>query len=140
MSEINHRWLKDNHGDRYFPVTHSDAVLGIHTTGWQPLELINGAKNAEGYTKSQYKYDEFFGMKQLTLIIWVQNITEDKAFAKLPEDYVRESGHVFNAVGTIRQYPNKLVIYPNGDIEFVKHYENSWNSSKYAGLETTWQL
>ena len=29
MAEINHRYLKDNDGDTYFPITHIDAVQGI---------------------------------------------------------------------------------------------------------------
>lgn len=29
MAEINHRYLKDNEGETYFPVTHVDAVQGI---------------------------------------------------------------------------------------------------------------
>src|SRR5699024_1176321 len=28
MAEINHRYLKDNDGDTYFPITHIDAVQG----------------------------------------------------------------------------------------------------------------
>lgn len=33
MSEINHRYLKDNKGDMYFPITHVDAVQGLDVTG-----------------------------------------------------------------------------------------------------------
>lgn len=29
MAEVNHRYLKDNDGDTYFPITHIDAVQGI---------------------------------------------------------------------------------------------------------------
>ena len=29
MAEINHRYLKDNDGDTFYPVTHIDAVQGI---------------------------------------------------------------------------------------------------------------
>ena len=29
MAEINHRYLKDNDGDTYFPITHIDAVQGL---------------------------------------------------------------------------------------------------------------
>lgn len=29
MAEINHRYLKDNDGDTFFPITHIDAVQGI---------------------------------------------------------------------------------------------------------------
>lgn len=29
MAEVNHRYLKDNNGDTYFPITHIDAVQGI---------------------------------------------------------------------------------------------------------------
>lgn len=33
MSEINHRYLKDNQGDLYFPITHVDAVEGLDVEG-----------------------------------------------------------------------------------------------------------
>lgn len=32
MAEINHRYLKDNEGETYFPITHIDAVQGFDTT------------------------------------------------------------------------------------------------------------
>ncbi|MEX5913865.1 hypothetical protein AB6G74_06185 [Staphylococcus ureilyticus] len=30
MAEINHRYLKDNDGDTFFPITHIDAIQGIN--------------------------------------------------------------------------------------------------------------
>ncbi|SUM82685.1 hypothetical protein [Staphylococcus saprophyticus] len=33
MAEINHRYLKDNDGDLYYPITHIDAVQGIDQEG-----------------------------------------------------------------------------------------------------------
>ena len=32
MAEINHRYLKDNEGESFFPITHIDAVQGFDTT------------------------------------------------------------------------------------------------------------
>ena len=33
MAEINHRYLKDNDGDTFFPITHIDAVQGLDQEG-----------------------------------------------------------------------------------------------------------
>ena len=39
MSEINHRYLMDKEGDNYFPITHTDAVIGIENIARaKPLE------------------------------------------------------------------------------------------------------
>ena len=33
MAEINHRYLKDNDGEEFYPITHVDAVQGFDQTG-----------------------------------------------------------------------------------------------------------
>jgi len=33
MAEINHRYLKDNDGDTFYPITHIDAVQGLDQEG-----------------------------------------------------------------------------------------------------------
>lgn len=39
MSEINHRYLMDKEGNNYFPITHTDAVIGIENIAKaKPLE------------------------------------------------------------------------------------------------------
>lgn len=39
MTEINIRYLQDNDGDRYYPVTHVDAIAGTSVDDWTKFNL-----------------------------------------------------------------------------------------------------
>lgn len=144
MSEINHRYLKDNDGNRYFPVTHVDAVRGIDglvkTTGWQPAKPLNGAKTKEGYSEPFVKHDTIFDVEQVTIKFYLENISDGKDILEIPSEYVGNFSHIFSPVSTVSQFPNKVEIKPNGKVQFFLHDENTWNKNLYAYLEATWQL
>lgn len=144
MSEINHRYLKDNDGNRYFPVTHVDAIRGleslIKTTGWKSVETLNGARTKSGYSEPLVKYDTIFGIKQVTLIFYLENLENGEEILEIPPEYVGDSPRVFNVVGSIYMFPNKIEVQDDGKVKFIVHKENNWSSTDYAYLEATWQL
>lgn len=144
MSEINHRWLKDNDGDRFFPVTHLDAVQGlenlVETTGWVSAKKLNNAKTKDGYSEPFYKYDDILGVKLVSLKFFLENIDDGQEILEIPAGYVGNYPHVFNVISTASQLPNKVEIKTDGKIKFILHDGNTWNKNLYAYLEVTWHL
>ena len=52
MAEINHRYLKDADGDRYFPMTHIDSIIGLE-------EMLEG--NETDLSELNNKIEELTG-------------------------------------------------------------------------------
>ena len=50
MAEINHRYLKDNDGDTFYPVTHIDAVQGMESMEANINDLMNFKETVIGDT------------------------------------------------------------------------------------------
>src|SRR5699024_11805521 len=50
MAEINHRYLKDNDGDTFYPVTHIDAVQGMESMETNIDDLMSFKETVIGNT------------------------------------------------------------------------------------------
>ncbi|MBT2823067.1 hypothetical protein [Staphylococcus coagulans] len=144
MSEINVRYLKDNEGDKYYPVTHVDAIQGLDRLNWTPFSLnrpslANTAfKDGDNGFDCTYKSVEIAGLKIKSIRLNATNLTNGQLLATLPNTldlpinphtfYIRTPSNRDQAIITIRA---------DGTVYFYIKDVN-WTVSDYIYGQYTW--
>lgn len=144
MSEINHRWLKDNDGDRFFPVTHLDTVQGSIDEDWIEFDLINGAEKNTEYSENRdkgfvcsYKIIDLFGLTIKSIRFNGRKMKSGQVIANIPDltdhaqsFYLRTPGPAPHSGVTMR---------PDGEILFLTKDSSKWNTeTDYIYGQHTW--
>src|SRR5699024_2704920 len=113
MTEINHRYLKDNDGDTYFPITHIDAVQGMETvetniedlmnfketvigdSGWVDFQFIpevdKNTRSREGDFKCGLKEVRFGDIRIKSIRLNIGNIPHNKQIAYIPTGFITKN-------------------------------------------------
>ncbi|HAR5756173.1 hypothetical protein HR081_09905 [Staphylococcus schleiferi subsp. coagulans] len=144
MSEINVRYLKDNEGDIYYPVTHVDAMQGLDKHNWTTFNLNKPAlanaafKDGDNGFDCAYKSVEIADLKIKSIRLNASNITDGQLLVTLPSTfdlpinphnfYIRTPSNRNQAIITIR---------PNGTVYFYIKDPN-WTVSDYIYGQYTW--
>ncbi|MCF1614776.1 hypothetical protein LQF59_06835 [Tetragenococcus koreensis] len=149
MSEINHRYLKDNDGNRYFPVTHVEAVKGLETlindSGWTEFIPVNGnpnqsfkGENDNGYDCS-YRIIEIFDLKIKTVRINLSDIGHNMLIYDFPENFSEEDQSWL--IRTPFEFsPATISLRTNGGLSvgLPKKDRNDWGQNNYIYGSFTW--
>ncbi|MDN6640813.1 MAG: hypothetical protein L0L10_08525 [Tetragenococcus sp.] len=149
MSEINHRYLKDNDGNRYFPVTHVDAIRGLESlikdSGWVEFTPVNGKPNQafkdnddKGYNCS-YRTIEFLDVKIKTVRLNLSDISYGMTIYNFPDDFAKESQSWLVRTPANR-LPVTISLRPSGKLSLSMNYidRDDWVENNYIYGSFTW--
>ncbi|HEC2148487.1 TPA: hypothetical protein R1940_001366 [Staphylococcus delphini] len=143
MSEVNVRYLKDNEGDVYYPMTHIDALQGLEKQNWQPFKLnepiiSNTAFSDENGFDCAYRSVEIANLKIKSLRLNASNVTDGKLLVTLPNTldlpitpqsfYIRTPSNREKGIVTLR---------PDGTVYFYVK-DSNWIASDYIYGQYTW--
>ena len=144
MTEVNIRYLQDNDKEKYFPVTHVDAVLGTSVEDWTKFNLDKPAmqntafKDGENGFDCSYKTLELFDLKVKSIRLNASNIKDGQLLTTLSDDldlpltpqsfYVRTPSTKQAGIVTLR---------PDGTLYFYNK-DSNWTATDYVYSQYTW--
>ena len=150
MAEINHRYLKDNNGDTFYPITHMDAVQGkenietsiedlmnfketvIGDTGWVDFQLIpevdKNTRSGEGDFKCGIKEVRFGNIRIKSIRLNIGNIPHNKQIAYIPTGFITKN-NFFNCSTDGNSLPIRVETRTDGELKIYVH-ENDRNKSQ----------
>ena len=150
MAEINHRYLKDNDGDTFYPITHMDAVQGnenmeksiedlmnfketvIGDTGWVDFEFIpevkkNTKQGSDGF-KCGLKEVRFGDIRIKSIRLNIENVPHNEQIAHIPTGFITKN-HYFNSSTDGNSFPIRVEMRTNGELKIYVH-ENDRNKTQ----------
>lgn len=151
MADINNRWLKDNTGEYFFPITHIDNVNKIEnilkdSTDWVNFTPLTGTPNTEfkatgenGFNCS-YKTVDLLGILRMkTIRINMSNVKHGDLLYKFPSDFVTQS-HSWLVRVPRNRMPATLSLRPNGELTLALNTadDGTWSAADYIYGEFTW--
>lgn len=163
MAEINHRYLKDNDGDTFYPITHIDAVQGkenmetniedlmnfketvIGDTGWVDFQLLPGikknTKGGENGFSTGIREVRIGHIKIKSIRFNAENIPHNVQIAQMPIGFVIKN-QSFYATTDGNSAPVRVSIDVGGGISIYlagddknKPQKDVWIYQQYTWLE-----
>ena len=142
MAEINHRYLKDNEGAEFFPITHIDAVQGkesmetsiedlmnfketvIGDTGWVDFQFIpevnkNTKFGSNGF-KCGLKEVRFGDIRIKSIRLNISNVPHNQQIALIPTGFVTKNIY-FNSTTDGNSLPIRVQMETNGKLKIYVH-------------------
>lgn len=144
MDEINMRYLQDNDGDKYFPVTHVNAVLGTSVDDWTKFNLDKPAnqntafKDGDNGFDCSYKTLELFGLKVKSIRLNASNIKDGQLLTTLSDDFnLPLTPQSFYVRTPNTRQAGIITLRPNGTMYFYNRDPN-WAPTDYIYSQYTW--
>lgn len=151
MAEINHRYLQDNDGAEFFPITHIDAVQGkenmetsiedlmnfketvIGDTGWVDFEFIpevdKNTRFGEGDFKCGVKEVRFGDIRIKSIRLNIGNIPHNKQIAYLPTGFITKNNFFYFSTDG-NSLPIRVEVRTNGELKIYVHENDRDKSQK----------
>lgn len=124
----NNRYLADNNGERYLPITSIENILNLneyeikkakqHDSDWIKFEKTNDVKEVKSGLNYEYKKMYHFKSEFYVIRFTLQKNTDNKAFkiGKLGNVYSDNKNRHFTAINTTKNTIVIVKINSNGDI------------------------
>lgn len=145
MTEINIRYLQDNDGDKYFPVTHVNAVLGTSVDDWTKFNLDKPAtqntafkdETPKGFDCS-YKTLELFDLKVKSIRLNASNVKDGQLLTTLTDDFdLPLTPQSFYVRTPSTRQAGIVTLRPDGTLYFYNK-DSNWATTDYIYSQYTW--
>ena len=159
MAEINHRYLKDNDGDTFYPITHMDAVQGnenmeksiedlmnfketvIGDTGWVDFEFIpevdkNTRFGDDGF-KCGLKEVRFGDIRIKSIRLNIGKVPHDKQIAYIPKGFITKNQY-FNTATNGNVKPIRIAMETDGALKTYVNSDDRSRSDLWVYQQFTW--
>lgn len=124
----NNRYLTDNNGERYLPMTSIENILNLneyernkakqHDSDWMKFETTNEVKEVKNGLNYEYKKMYHFNSEFYIIRFTLQKNTDNKAFkfGKLGSVYSDNKDRHFTAININKNITVIVKVSSNGDI------------------------
>lgn len=144
MSETNIRYLKDNDGDFYYPITHVDAIQGLDNDKWTPFKLNKPAlmntafKDTDNGFDCAYKTLEVFNLEVKSIRLNASNLSDGQLLVTLPDSFnLPLNPHSFYIRTPSNRNQAIITIRPDGTVYFYIK-DSNWSNTDYIYGQYTW--
>lgn len=146
--EIEIKYSLDNNGERYFPATHAEAIVGVELQAkgdWIAFTPLSGTPNVafkeagENGINCAYRSINIMGLKINSVRINMSNITNGMIIQNLPSDFTKTSQSWLLRTPAWHM-PVIISLRPNGKLALSMNDNDktNWSQSDYVYGEFTW--